>query len=104
MLWQALRGRGCVGLKFRRQHPFGRYILDFFCREFALCVEIDSRFHDGDGKHDAARDDFLARHGVMTLRIPAAAVLEDRDAVISAIISAARSHHGVPVPERLQRF
>lgn len=45
LLWQALKNRKCAGLKFRRQHPFGRFVLDFYCHERALAVEVDGCIH-----------------------------------------------------------
>ncbi|WP_346770443.1 endonuclease domain-containing protein [Sphingomonas sp. AOB5] len=87
LLWQALRKRP-GGLKFRRQHPAGPYILDFYCDTVRLCVEIDGEAHDrGDRpQRDEARDDWLARKRVRTLRIPAREILADLDAVVRHII------------------
>ncbi len=45
LLWQQLRGRRCGGLKFRRQHPIDRYVVDFFCLEKKLIVEVDGGIH-----------------------------------------------------------
>ena len=49
MLWNRLRGGNLAGLKFRRQQPLGPYIVDFFCHEAGLVVEVDGRSHDGRG-------------------------------------------------------
>ena len=46
LLWQLLRGRQLLGFKFRRQHQFGDYIADFFCREAGLVIECDGDVHD----------------------------------------------------------
>ncbi len=92
LLWQALRKRPGA-LKFRRQHPAGPYVLDFFCPAAKLAVEVDGKAHDmGDRpERDAARDAFVAEHGVQTLRIPATDVLRDRDEVIARIVAVAVS-------------
>src|SRR5208337_573404 len=50
MLWNRLRGGRLAGLKFRRQQPIGPYIVDFFCHEVGLVVEVDGRSHDGGRK------------------------------------------------------
>lgn len=72
LLWQALRSQR-VGLKFRRQHGTGPYILDFYCSDARLAIEIDGEAHSrGDQPtRDAARDAFLAQSGIATLRIAA---------------------------------
>ena len=47
LLWSKLRNNGLFGLKFRRQHPVGPFILDYFCAERQLCGELDGNSHDG---------------------------------------------------------
>ncbi|WP_277873267.1 endonuclease domain-containing protein [Sphingomonas profundi] len=92
LLWTRLRG-GQAGVKFRRQHPVGPYVVDFFCRASGLVVEIDGIAHDMGNKarHDAARDRFMAANGLTVVRIAAADILCDPDAVTAAI--AARVAH-----------
>ncbi len=88
LLWRELRGRP-DGLKFRRQHPSGDYVIDFFCLEAALGIEVDGSSHDmGDRpESDAARDAWLQGQGIEVLRIPAKDVLADLDAVIRHIVA-----------------
>jgi very-short-patch-repair endonuclease len=85
MLWQRLQ-HGDV--KFRRQHPVGRYVLDFFCASARLCVEVDGVSHDmGDNPaRDAVRDAWLERQGVTVVRLAAPAVLRDPDGVAEGIV------------------
>src|SRR3712207_2629870 len=61
LLWQMLRGRRLAGMKFRRQHALGPYILDFFCAERGLVVELDGDQHarPGSALYDAERTRFL---------------------------------------------
>jgi very-short-patch-repair endonuclease len=61
------------GLRFRRQHPFGPYVFDFFCRSAALAIEIDGFAHGcGDGpERDARRDAWAKQNGIETMRIAA---------------------------------
>ena len=71
LLWRMLRNERFSGYKFRRQHPFGEYTLDFFCAEARLVVETDGfqHGHPVQQLHDAKRDAFLANHGIMVKRI-----------------------------------
>ena len=83
LLWRELRKRP-AGLRFRRQHPAGPYVLDFFCPAQKLAVEVDGEAHErGDRpERDRVRDAWLKREGVRVIRIPAADVLQDIEAVI----------------------
>src|SRR5688572_7891443 len=78
LLWQALR-RNPQGVKFRRQHASGPYILDFFCSDARLAIEIDGEAHARGARlrNDVARDRWLMEAGIETLRIPAEDVLRD---------------------------
>ena len=71
LLWRMLRNERFSGYKFRRQHPFGKYTLDFFCTEARLVVETDGfqHGHPAQQEHDAERDAFLASHGIVVKRI-----------------------------------
>ena len=100
-LWQALRARP-DGLKFRRQHPAGAYILDFYCPSARLCVEIDGQSHNARGNQDDARDAWLAAQGIGTLRLPAEYVLNDLGRAVETIVGAAKGevplHHAAHGP------
>jgi very-short-patch-repair endonuclease len=89
MLWQLRRGSP-NGHRFRKQHPAGPFVLDFFCARANLAIEIDGFAHDtGDRPaRDARRDAWLAQHRIDTLRIPAAEVLRDAVSVANSIVSA----------------
>jgi len=87
VLWHWLRQRPS-GLKFRRQHPTGPFVLDFFCNDARLAIEIDGEAHSrGDRpQRDGLRDAWLERAGIRTLRIAAADVLDDPDPVLRLIL------------------
>jgi very-short-patch-repair endonuclease len=90
LLWAQLNGRKLDGFKFRRQHPFDPYILDFYCPEKRLAIEVDGEAHSmGDNpQRDARRDGFMKKSGVRTLRFSAEDVFQDMDAVLRTIIGA----------------
>jgi very-short-patch-repair endonuclease len=85
LLWQQLRGR--AGDKWRKQHPAGPYVLDFYCDAARLCVEVDGEAHPREDApaRDARRDAWLASQGVATLRIAAAEVLNNLEGVLQWI-------------------
>ena len=107
VLWQHLRASKLGGMRFRRQHPIGAYILDFYCAEQHLCVEVDGAAHDAPERaaHDDRRTAWLATNGIRVLRFPAADVLNDKylEGVLQMIALAAAPSTAVPaVP--LPRF
>ncbi|WP_374573824.1 endonuclease domain-containing protein [Phenylobacterium sp.] len=88
-LWMALRRKGLAGFRFRRQHPIGPYVLDFYCEAVRLAVEVDGLRHDfGDGPERAElRDAWLAERDVRVLRISATDVRDDLDGVVRTILA-----------------
>jgi very-short-patch-repair endonuclease len=92
ILWNALRRRRLGGLHFRRQHPLGPYIIDFYCAEPHPAVEVDGYSHDVADRpeRDAMRDAWLLERGVATLRIAVRDVLNHLDDVLNTILAAAR--------------
>ena len=90
LLWQQLRQQ--PECRFRRQHPVGPYVLDFYCAAAKLCVEIDGIAHDL-GAHparDTTRDEWLRTQGVTVLRVPANEVLRSPTNAAEAILSHCR--------------
>ena len=87
LMWQTLRRRGLAGLRFRRQHPIGPYILDFYSDEFRLAVEIDGQSHDHPDRidRDQRRTDWLNRQGIRVIRLAARDVLADMDGALGVI-------------------
>jgi very-short-patch-repair endonuclease len=102
LLWTILRQRP-NGWKFRRQHPAGPYILDFFCADACLAIEIDGAAHDDATRvqSDAVKNAWLHSQGMRLIRIPAGDVLADASAVADAIVrvcDAVPLHHAAHGP------
>lgn len=100
VLWQALRGGKLDGLKFRRQHPLGSFMLDFCCPSLRLVVEADGGIHAAQLEQDAARTAHLAAYGYHVLRFPNAQILSDLPAVLTTIHQTAQTLLSTPpLPE-----
>jgi len=91
LLWKRLQRDQLAGLRFRRQHPIGDYILDFYCDAAKLAVEVDGYSHDVADRpvRDEYRDRWLKQKGVTTLRIPARDVLKAMEDVLATILATA---------------
>ena len=78
-VWLWLRNRAFSGYKFRRQHPVGRYILDFYCPEIRLAIEVDGTQHESlwMNDYDSQRTAFLRARGIEVIRIPNEVVARD---------------------------
>ena len=63
LIWSELRGRKLAGLKFRRQHPIGPFVVDFYCAEHQLVVELDGPVHDERQDDDRQRSQYLRQRG-----------------------------------------
>ena len=95
LLWTALRGRRLDGMKFRRQHPVGPFVLDFCCVEQRLVIELDGQVHAEQREHDAEREALLLSAGYRVLRFPNEAVRDHLSQVLETIRTAA---HEDPMP------
>uniref|UniRef100_UPI0035CAA6D4 endonuclease domain-containing protein n=1 Tax=uncultured Sphingomonas sp. TaxID=158754 RepID=UPI0035CAA6D4 len=98
LLWQRLRGKQ-AGLKFRRQHPVGPYVVDLYCPAVKMAIEIDGDAHDRADRpaRDAERDAFIAENGLRIVPVSAQRVLTDPDAAADAIVAyVARPLHHSP--------
>lgn len=86
LLWRELRRQSEV--RFRRQHPIGHYVLDFYCACAKVCVEIDGIAHEmGDRpQRDAKRDEWLRDQGIEVLHIPAPDVLNAPTDIAAALV------------------
>jgi len=90
VLWKALRGRRMAGLRFRRQHPVGRFILDFYCPAAKLCVEVDGGVHDDQTEHDEKRTALLIACGYRVVRFRNEEVVTALPSVLARIEAAAK--------------
>lgn len=96
-LWSRLRRQQIDGFRFRRQQPIGRYVVDFFCPEAKLIVEVDGGQHAGDS---GVRTRWLAGRGYRVIRFWNNDVLRSTDGVAEKIREAL---HGPPIPPTRQR-
>ncbi|MES2049547.1 MAG: endonuclease domain-containing protein [Pseudomonadota bacterium] len=85
LLWKLLRNRSIAGAKFRRQHPVGRYILDFYCDEKKLAIELDGSQHVDQSEYDQQRDVYLNTLGIRVLRFWNNQMLQETEAVLEVI-------------------
>ena len=94
-LWQILRERP-DGTKFRRQHPVGPYVLDFYCAAAKLAIEIDGMAHEmGDNPaRDQRRDEWLRCKGITVVRISATDVLTNIEGAVQHILSSLSRSEG----------
>jgi very-short-patch-repair endonuclease len=84
-LWSKLRGAQIDGASFRRQHPAGRYVLDFYCPALRLAIELDGGQHALAASQDRQRDEWLARRDVTVLRFWNSDVTENLSGVLEVI-------------------
>jgi very-short-patch-repair endonuclease len=86
-LWSYLRGRRIAGFKFCRRYPCGPFVVDFFCAQRRLAVELD-------GAHDHRRTAFLTAHGITVLCFPCDQILRNPASVLTVIAFALGSERG----------
>ena len=88
-VWQKLKASQIDGLKFRRQHSYGPYVMDFYCPKLKLCIELDGEIHDTPETilHDDIRTEVLNNAGITVLRFSNQIALEHFDIVKECIIA-----------------
>jgi len=81
--WEVVRGSRLDGLKFRRQHPIGPFIADFYCHQYKLVIELDGSVHDEveQQDYDQNRDSWMREYGLTILRFTNQDVFENMDFV-----------------------
>jgi very-short-patch-repair endonuclease len=99
LLWQQIRNRALGGFKFRRQQPIDQFIVDFFCLETKLVVEVDGEIHETQREYDQARQEHLEARGLRVIRFSNVDVMDNMDAVKEAIFVACSPH-----PDDLQNI
>ena len=87
ILWKRLRRKQIGGFRFRRQHPINRFIVDFYCPQARLVIEVDGAVHDepGHAEYDEDRQGFLQALGLRVLRFSNAQVIRETDTVVEVI-------------------
>lgn len=93
LLWRLLRNRNLAGFKFRRQHPAPPYILDFYCPDAHLSIELDGGQHAEQAGYDAQRSAELARQGIRELRFWNNDILLNTESVLNTIHQALATPH-----------
>jgi very-short-patch-repair endonuclease len=108
LLWELLRDRRLLGRKFRRQHPIGQFIADFFCDDARLIIEIDGAVHrePTQQERDRLREEILREHGFAILRFTNDQILDRTEQVlreIAAFVTAHSYEHPSPLSQSLGR-
>ncbi|MBD2246477.1 endonuclease domain-containing protein [Nostoc sp. FACHB-888] len=85
LLWQKLRDKQLLGFKFRRQQTIDRFIVDFYCNEARLVVEVDGEIHNYTQQEDAIRQEFLESLGLKVVRFRNEDILERMERVLQDI-------------------
>ena len=87
ILWNQLKGKQLDGYKFRRQHSIDNFVLDFFCPEGRLAIEIDGDSHYGEGHQndDAVRQQQIESHGITIIRFTNTEIYDSLDGVVDTI-------------------
>ena len=105
ILWLRLRERRPGKPTFRRQHPIGPYIADFYCAAARLVIEVDGAGHGDEAqqRHDRRRDLYMERLGCQVIRVSAADVMNDADEIAQGMLDRAASAPSVTRRERAAR-
>ncbi len=87
-LWQIVRNRNLNGRKFRRQHPIAKYVVDFYCHQSKLVIELDGEIHMDleQMKYDNERNEFMVEIGLNVLRIKNEDLFDNEEKVIELIM------------------
>ena len=104
LLWKRLKAGQILGYKFNRQRPLDEYIVDFYCKELLLAIEVDGRSHNNRQGQDAQRERRLEELGVTILRFWDHDVKTDMESVVARIAEWVRAHPNEPArnPPRLR--
>lgn len=101
IVWDLLKNRKCLGLKFRRQHVLAGFIVDFYCNECKLAIELDGNVHDRQKDYDELRDREISAKDIHIIRIRNSEINKDPQIIIKKInkfISMSQKMHYTPSP------
>ncbi len=85
LLWMELRNKQIMGYDFDRQKPIDNYIVDFFCRELLLAIEVDGSSHDFNYEEDLSRQERIERFGITVVRFEDIRVKRDMNGVLKEL-------------------
>ncbi|HOK27009.1 MAG TPA: DUF559 domain-containing protein [Bacteroidales bacterium] len=85
LLWNHFKGKRFCGLRFRRQHPIGFFIADFYCHKLKLVVELDGAVHNGREEYDDGRSAEMEKYGIQVVRFTNSEVESDIDSVLERL-------------------
>jgi very-short-patch-repair endonuclease len=105
LAWNLLRDRRLFDLKFRRQYVVRGFVLDFYCFDLKLAVEIDGSIHDTQKDRDAMRQEIIEREGISFVRISADDLVESPERLVEKIqdFISTNKTETFPSPARLER-
>ncbi len=105
ILWERLRDRRCMNLKFRRQHPIGRFVLDFYCEELRVAIEVDGGIHNDpeQRRSDQERQLLLEETGIRFIRLPARLVTQEPAELMHYSTTTLSVQAGTPLPPQWER-
>lgn len=83
-MWELLRANK-LGVKFRRQHPLGKYVADFYCHRARLVIELDGDAHQDKEHKDGAREDWMRLQGLVVVRFRNEAVLHEPGRIVESV-------------------
>ncbi len=88
ILWSKLKGRGLKKLKFRRQYGVGRYVIDFYCPELKLAIEVDgdSHFSDKAKEYDLKRQKYIENFGIKFIRFTNEDIYQNLEGVLEEVV------------------
>ena len=87
LLWEKLRARQILGLRFRRQHPIDFFIVDFYCHQARLVIEIDGEIHSQQADYDDGREAHIEKYDIKVIRFTNFEVINDIEKVLDKIKS-----------------
>lgn len=101
VLWESLRNKRLSGFKFRRQHPVSKYVLDFYCHQAKLAIELDGEYHEGRAQqfYDTDRTANLQELSIEVVRFQNEEVLGNLEEVLTKIRDAVIRRTGNSLPE-----
>ncbi len=85
IIWEKLRNRKFLNLKFRRQHPIDNFIVVFYCAEPSFIIEIDGKVHEKQKEYDEFRQNLIERQGYQFLRITNSEIITDVNILLEKI-------------------